>query len=78
MGIIDELASKLRGAQRAAAKARREWDQATADASERRKVLNRCEARVLEIEKALSLLRNGLRTATAETSSGNVTPFKQR
>lgn len=73
--VIDELAAKLRSAERAVKKAQREYDGATAIAAERRKELERWQARVRELESAISLLRNGLKTPLSHT--GNVTPFKR-
>lgn len=78
MGVIEELTAKVRGAQRAVKKAQREYDEAASATDDLRKELRRHEARLSEYERALSLLRNGLRVATTETSSGNVTPLKQR
>lgn len=78
MSVIDELASKLRGAQRNVKKAQRHYDCAAADAADRRKELQRCEARVQELERALSLLRNGLKAHVSEVGSGNVTPLKRQ
>jgi cell division protein FtsB len=77
MGVIEELSAKLRGAQRAKKRAQQEYDAATADAAERRKALQKCEARVDELERAISLLRNGLKTPVVETGNGNVTPLKR-
>jgi predicted nucleic acid-binding Zn-ribbon protein len=77
MTIIDEVAAKLRGAQRAVKKARATYENAAADAADARQELARREARVTELESALSLLRNGLNTQRPEIGGGNVTPLKR-
>ena len=76
MGVIDELTAKLRGAKRSADQARRSFGEVSVELEECRKELKKREARVDELERAISLLRNGLRTQT--TSSGNVTSLKPR
>lgn len=78
MSVIKELESTLRGAKRALNQAQRNHLAAADEATTRRKEVQRCEARVNELEAALSLLRNGLRTAKTETSGGNVTQLKPR
>lgn len=77
MGVIEEIAAKLRGAQRAVKKAQHDYDDAAANAGDLRKELQRREARVAELERALSLLRNGLKAPLPEVGSGNVTPLKR-
>lgn len=78
MSVIEELASKLRGAKRASAKARRDWDEAVHVSADLRKELERRDARVVELDRAISLLRNGLTTKTTETIGSNVTALKPR
>lgn len=78
MSIIKELESKLRGAQRALKKALRDQQEVLDIAADHRKEVQRREARVRELESALSLLRNGMRAPTAEVGSGNVTQLKPR
>lgn len=76
MGVIEDLAGKLRGAQRAVKKAQREYDDAAVNAGEARDELRQCEARVDELQRALSLLRNGLKAPVPEVGSGNVMRLK--
>jgi len=78
MTIIDEVAAKLRGAQRALRKAQKVHEENAEAAAASRREVSRCEARVAELERALSLLRNGLKPPVVETGSGNVTPLKPR
>jgi hypothetical protein len=75
MGVIDELSAKLRGAQRTRKRAQQDYDTAAAYAAERRNVLRRCQARVDEMERAIALLRNGLKAPVV--ASGNVTLLKR-
>lgn len=75
MGVIEELGAKLRGAQHAVKKAQREYDESATFAGEKRKELEQWQARVNELERAISLLRNGLKPATVQT--GNVTVLKR-
>ena len=77
MGVIEDLVRNLGGAQRSLKRAQRAYDEAAALSASAREEVQRWEVRVRELEAAISLLRNGLRTATTETSSGNVTPLKR-
>lgn len=76
MGVIDEMSAKLRSAQRAVKKAQKEYEAAADDAAERRKIVQQWEARVDELERALSLLRNGLKPPITQIG-GNVMPLKR-
>jgi preprotein translocase subunit SecA len=75
MGVIDELSRKLATAKRAEAKAKRGEEAADVIYADALAVHRRAAERVAELERAISLLRNGLKPAVSHT--GNVTPLKR-
>lgn len=78
MSVIDELVAKLKTAERAVKRAKKDYDTESSYAEEARKNLRRAENRVAELERAISLLRNGLRTNVTQIGGGNVTPLHNK
>ena len=69
MSVIDELTSKLKGAKRAAASAKRGWEAAATVSAGLRKELDAAEARVRELDAAIAILRRDLKPSATPTDN---------
>ncbi len=75
--IINDLVRKLKRAERARAKANKEWETALTEEKHASDRLKECHATVRELESAISLLRNNLKPSAAPTDE-KVVPLKSR
>ena len=75
MSVIDDLVKKLKTAQRVEKTARHALETSERETALCRSELCQKAAVVAELESAISLLRNGLKTRTTEI--GNVTPIRK-
>jgi hypothetical protein len=67
--VLDDIAAMLKSATRALATARKEFEIASAESGSRRQVLEQCEARVIELQDALAILRRELKPPTVPDSN---------
>ncbi len=65
--IINALVRKLKRAERARTKANKEWEAALNDEKLASDILKGCHATVRELESAISILRNNLKTSAVQT-----------